>query len=684
MAEVYLGRHTTLNRPVAVKILHAHLSDDDKLLARFRSEAQAVAGMRHPNIVQIFDFDVSDRDRPYIVMELLEGPALKEYLAGLSVAEQRLPLVSVVQIITALGSALDYAHARGIVHRDVKPANVVLRRESGRVDLSLPLSPDVEPVLTDFGVARMADAGVQTASGVIVGTPAYMSPEQVRGERVDHRSDIYALGIMLYEMLAGKLPFDGETQASILVRHLTEIPAPLTGVSAAVQQIVDIALAKDPNARFQSAGELAAALQQATGMADSTGIRPAPRFSAGVEDTAETVGMFAPSEGRRMASTPSARPDTQAGRDSRLNPIVIGAGIGALALAVVVGIIAVTGGFSKDSPAAETTPGPGETTNEPGTPGTEPAEAGATASQEGGGQTSEPIDLTTPLGSALFQDNTFSVSLAGVAPAPDGFVYEAWLVSESATPLSLGLVEVTGGQADIIFSDPAGSPLVVQYDGFALSLEPAGDADPAPSGTLAYRGLINPEVLQRVRALYTHTLMRDEPFATILLEGAKFEAAQYTSHLGFSLSDIGNANLVGGKLHAEHAINIVSGASDTQNYADWNGDGRIDNPGDDVGLEPYLLLLADTVRGAAGLPGTDDAARQKAEAILVTIDDLLQVARDARRLCQRVTSADTIAEVQPFAAELSNMGLESAVAALVHDASAFDLFIAVDVFAVAR
>ncbi|MEM4725078.1 MAG: serine/threonine-protein kinase, partial [Candidatus Hadarchaeum sp.] len=273
MAEVYLGRHTTLNRPVAVKVLMSHLSQDDNLLNRFTAEAQAVAALRHPNIVQVFDFDVID-DRPYIVMELLDGPSLKDYLRDLRKAGGRLPERTIARLIASLASALDYAHARRIVHRDIKPANVILRAESGPIDSSKPLSSDVEPVLTDFGVARIADTGTQTASGVIIGTPAYMSPEQASGRPTDHRSDIYSLGVMLYEMLSGKLPFEGDSQASILIKHITEPPPPLPTAIASpeVQAVIERALAKNPDDRYQKAGDLAMVLYASLGLDDETGI----------------------------------------------------------------------------------------------------------------------------------------------------------------------------------------------------------------------------------------------------------------------------------------------------------------------------------------------------------------------------------------------------------------------------
>ncbi len=262
MAEVYLGQHLTLNRPVAVKILHGYLAADDFSLDRFRAEAQAIATLRHPHIVQVFDFDVIDQ-RPYIVMELIAGLSLADYLAAQREADRLLPPETAARLIVALAAALDYAHGRGIIHRDIKPSNVMLRCDSGPIDPADPLAFEVEPVLTDFGLARILNANVHTQSGAIFGTPAYMSPEQARGESVDARSDIYSLGVMLYEMLAGRPLFevaDTETPLALLLKHIAAAPPPLPNGTPALQAVLDRALAKKRKERYQRAGDLAADL----------------------------------------------------------------------------------------------------------------------------------------------------------------------------------------------------------------------------------------------------------------------------------------------------------------------------------------------------------------------------------------------------------------------------------------
>ena len=265
MAEVYLGSHLTLERPVAIKLLHSYIEEDPLLLERFHREAKVVAGLRHSNIVQIYDFDTTD-GHPYIVMEYLKGPTLATYLRHLHQRKKRIPPHQVARLLKGLTAALNYAHGQGVIHRDVKPGNILLHNNTDDIPLDKPLTNDVEAVITDFGLVRIMNAATQTASGFISGTPAYMSPEQARGDQIDHRTDIYSLGVVLYEMLAGRVPFDADSTLTVLHMQIHTTPPPIPGIPPEVQAVMDRALLKKPDDRYQSSNEMAIDFYLSIGM----------------------------------------------------------------------------------------------------------------------------------------------------------------------------------------------------------------------------------------------------------------------------------------------------------------------------------------------------------------------------------------------------------------------------------
>lgn len=278
MAEVYLGSHLNLERPVAVKLLHSYIEEEPLLLERFRREAKVVAGLRHPNIVQIFDFDTID-GHPYIVMEYLKGPTLATYLRHLHQRKKRISPDQVARLLKELSTALDYAHKQGVVHRDIKPGNVLLYSKTEDIALDKPLTEDVEAVITDFGLVRIMNTASQTASGTVSGTPAYMSPEQARGDPTDHRTDIYSLGIVLYEMLAGRVPFEADSTLTVLHMQIHTTPPPVPGIPTTVQAVIDRALLKNPEDRYQSSRELAMDYARAVGVSAATEVTPQPVFA---------------------------------------------------------------------------------------------------------------------------------------------------------------------------------------------------------------------------------------------------------------------------------------------------------------------------------------------------------------------------------------------------------------------
>lgn len=250
MAEVYRAYHPRLDRYVAIKVLHAFLAEDDEFRVRFEKEARNIAKLSHNNIVQVYDFDYAEeRDSYYMVMELIDGETLKDRIHDLATRDEKLPLDEVLRIVREAASALAYAHSRGMIHRDVKPANLMIDQDN-------------RLVLTDFGIAKMLNAKQATVSGGMIGTPAYMAPEQGLGEPGDERSDLYSLGIIMYQLLTGDLPYDAETALGIILMHVNDPVPDLRAINPdvpeAVQDVVRKAMAKDPERRYQSAEELIA------------------------------------------------------------------------------------------------------------------------------------------------------------------------------------------------------------------------------------------------------------------------------------------------------------------------------------------------------------------------------------------------------------------------------------------
>jgi len=288
MAEVYLGTHLTLDRPVAVKVLHSYIEEEPDLLARFQREAKVVAGLRHSNIVQIYDFNAIN-GHPYIVMEYLKGPPLATYLKNLHGRNGRIPTDQIGRILKTLTTALDYAHEQGVIHRDIKPGNIMLHGKRDEISLDEPLSNNVEAILTDFGLVRLANSASQTATGLVSGTPSYMSPEQARGDQVDHRTDIYSLGIVLYEMLAGQVPFEADSTLSVIYKQINEPPPPIEGISTDVQDVIDRALAKEPDDRYETSRQMAAEFLLAIGKTTDAQMMVDSMQNALVEPSKTTV-----------------------------------------------------------------------------------------------------------------------------------------------------------------------------------------------------------------------------------------------------------------------------------------------------------------------------------------------------------------------------------------------------------
>jgi serine/threonine protein kinase len=616
-AEVYVGTHTTLQREVAIKVLHNNYDDHPHTLERFQREAMVVGKLRHPNIVQVFDFDTTADSHPYLVMEYIKGPSLLKYLNALHGKRQRLDFPHVVRLMNAMTSALQYAHDSGVIHRDIKPGNILLTSRSSDILPGKPLPDDFEAVLTDFGLVRFLDSTQHTTgSGQIAGTPAYMSPEQARGELTDGRTDIYSLGIVLYEILAGHLPFEGETTMGVLMKHMNEPPLPIPGLPPRMQYVLDRALAKSVDDRFQSPAEFADA------------------FTNAVENRSDdsTLDM--------LSSTPVKKParkifgQTKKQR-SWLAPL--------LAAVIVVGLGATffLNGFSFS-------PAPGNP-RETGTSIPPPASATFTIAR-----TSVPSFLLGRTGVLQFQngsalgDQVTLLAEALLAPPP-GSQYEVWL-SNGDEQISLGILELdVNGKGQLTFKQEQGHNLVALYDTVEVTIEPNPDSKPSSSGIIAYSFTLPAEGLVHVR--YLLASFPYTPNEKALIQGLFTDVRTIHDLASAMQQAANNGNSAHLLLNAEQIENIIVG-NQSPAYTDINKDGKIDDPSDGFGLllngrnPGYLEAVYAEANAAVNSPNASEQMVKYGQGVKTSVENLAQWTPELRDLIGQILQAPTGQEVK--------------------------------------
>ena len=523
MGEVYVGTHLRLDRLVIVKVMHSYIEGDPEAQARFEREAKVVASLRHPNIVQVFDFDIVD-GHPYIVMEYLRGPSLAAYLRELNSRNEKLQPAQIARLLSIMATALDYAHEQGVIHRDIKPANIILHNKTGLFSSDLPLSPLTEPAITDFGLVRIHTA-TQSSASKRSGTPLYMSPEQARGLTVDHRSDIYSLGIVLYELISGHVPFEAETTWGIIFKHINEPPPPIPGIPPLVQTVINHALAKEPDDRYHISRKLAADYMQAIGMVS--------------EANALRAGISLPATLQPEPVTDSEKHDEPAAPAWKR--------IAAYSLIVILLVALAAWGYSTFlSPAS------------------------------------------TAVGLLRFQDGTApadqaTISTSSMELPSEGSQYEAWLIQDDREQrISLGNIAFDQqNQGSLVFVDDQGQNLLGKYLTLEITIEPDPDPSPSSSNNIAYSASLPPDGLTHIRHLLFSFNATPEKIG--FMRGLNADTLLLNESAQQMLASFEARDEAGLDLHGERMLNVILG-SQSEEYKDWNGDGTVDDPGDGYGL----------------------------------------------------------------------------------------------------
>jgi len=548
MAEVYSGTHLTLDRPVAVKVMHSFVESDPDLLTRFQREAKAVAGLRHPNIVQIFDFDTHD-GHPYIVMEYLTGPSLGSYLRELHKSGAKLTLAQVAQLLKSLAAGIDYAHSKGIVHRDIKPANIILHNKSGEYSQNQPMPADTECIITDFGLVRIANSATQTASGVVSGTPAYMSPEQAQGLSADSQSDTYSLGIVLYEMLAGRVPFDADSTLGIILKHISETPPPIEGISPEIQNVISKALEKLPENRYQTARDLLMDYYNAVGLHAEA-------------ETLYTQRINTPPPTATLTNKPAPRRNLYLWGGAA---IFICLCLGVIT-ASVLSAFALLPGLNTKEITGKTTP-------------TE-----AISNTESGATSVAPSVSGDFVGVLRFQGDLDQITVTASLPDPaEGTQYEAWLINDDGELIfSLGIMtKNNSGQYTLTYLDPERRNLLDGFNRMEITLETNPDSSPNPSDTILYSSGIPSNTLAHVRHLLVS--FNSNPNRIGMTTGL-LQTSSLVQQAGDQLeADFENGDDKAIRTHAEAIINMIVGKQ-SDDYKDWDKNGNIEEPSDGFGL----------------------------------------------------------------------------------------------------
>jgi serine/threonine protein kinase len=636
MATVYKGYRADIDRYVAIKVLPPHPGLDQGFIERFKLEARTIARLQHPHILPLYDYGVEDGIL-YLVMAYIEGGSL-----GGRIKRGRMDPLMIGETLRQVASALDYAHRQGVIHRDIKPDNILLDKEGFAL-------------LADFGIVKLAEdvSNRLTVTGGMVGTPAYMAPEQGSGAPITPSADLYSLGVVVYEMLTGRQPYSADTPMQVVIKHMTEpVPSLRTldpGFSPDLDGVMQRALSKNPEVRYPTATAFAEDFNRAIQGRD-VAVAPTAAASFSLSTLPLTIPTqpVATQPTNPLQATNPQQPTVILQQGT--NPLLLLGGFAIIAVLLVAVVLLVTRPDSHEQDPPPTATLSSAPTNPP------PQVAAATAPPSFGRVS---FSTTRSVG------DTLTLQVENLRPPQPGDVYIAWLKNtESGDALKIGELTLDALGSGVLppFVDPEGHVLPALYNAVTITSQKAGGLTAV--GNPLYRASVPPQVSKMLANFYVSD---PNGIAVSALSGSSYNAPVGQSGATSSLIDsllaeakraaehidlAQHAQSIGGMhVHNEHSVNILMGTLN-----DYNADGRSENPGYQKGAAPYLTAMRDYLTQIATAPGSDAALQSSIEWVRVCVDNsqervdqiigleqVMLAATDLTAITQQATDATLLA-----------------------------------------